>query len=88
MAAGHVVERLGACSITQSWLWFERARKRKGLLGSGRWWGVGATKHAHGQEKRNQRLGSGGAVKIHMAGVLNRPVGNYRHASPYSYGFQ
>lgn len=22
------------------------------------------------------------------AGVLNRPVGNYRHASPYSYGFQ
>ena len=26
--------------------------------------------------------------KIHIAGVLNRPVGNYRHASPYSYGFQ
>ena len=25
--------------------------------------------------------------EIHRAGVLNRPVGNYRHASPYSYGF-
>ena len=26
--------------------------------------------------------------EIHRAGVLNRLVGNYRHASPYSYGFQ
>ena len=88
MAAGHVVERLGACSITQSWLWFERARSRKGLLGSGRWWGVGATKHAHGQEKRISVSAVVVQFKIHMAGVLNRPVGNYRHASPYSYGFQ
>lgn len=25
---------------------------------------------------------------IQKAGALNRPVGNYRYASPYGYGFQ
>jgi hypothetical protein len=25
---------------------------------------------------------------IHKAGILNRPVGNCRYASPYGYGFQ
>jgi hypothetical protein len=35
---------------------------------------------------RQQGRYSFGAV--HRAGILNRAVGNYRHASPYGYSFQ